>query len=284
MIKNTARLALVSLILLGGCKYFSSGEGNLKPVARVFDKYLYEDDLLAIIPAGTSKEDSAQIAQTFIDNWIKQNVIISQAEDNLSNDQKNFDMLVENYRNSLLIYNYEKALIDQKLDTNLTDEELDTYFKDNTANFKLNDYLLKAFFVKVDAGKKVSEQVQRLIRSDKARDIEELRHICNGSAIDYSFNDQVWISGNDLSQKVPLTAQRKSEVAVEGKVSVVSDGKFDYIVYTLDSYSPGELPPMEVVKDDVRVRMINKRKVELIEKMRTDLLNDALNNKNAETY
>ncbi len=284
MTKFTGKLTLALLLLCGGCKYFSSGEGNLKPVARVFDKYLYEDDLLAVIPRGTSKEDSLQIAQTFIDNWIKQNVLIAQAEENLTEEQKNFDIQVENYRNSLLTYNYEKNLIEQKLDTNVSDDEIADYFTKNTENFKLTDYLLKVYFIKVDSGKQNNAQIQKLIRSDKAKDIEELRHICAGGAVDYSFNDQVWITGDDLSQKVPLSAQRKAEAAEEGRVTTIKENGFDYYIYTLDSYSPGEVPPIDVVKDDVKQRMINKRKVELIEKMRTHFLNDALNNKNAETY
>ncbi len=231
----------------------------------------------------TSKEDSLLIAQTFIDNWIKQNVIIYQAEENLNDDQKNFEDQVEDYRNSLLTYTYEKNLIGQKLDTNISEEEMKEYYTKNADNFRLNDYLLKVYFIKMDGGKQNS-QIQNLIKSDKAKDIEELRHLCAGSAIDYSFNDQDWIKGDDLSQKVPLSSQRKADLAQSGRVSVIKDGGFDYYVYTLESYSPGQTPPLEVVQEDVKLRMINKRKVELIEKMRTDLLNDALNNKNAETY
>lgn len=284
MRKNTGLIVVGLLLSCGGCKYFSSADDSLKPVARVFDKYLYQEDLLAVIPAGTAKEDSIAIAQSYIDNWIKQNVIIAQAEQNLSDDQKNFDLQVENYRNSLLTYNYEKNLIEQKLDTVFTDEDIKEYFTKNSANFKLNDYLLKVFFIKVDSGKQNNYLIQRLIRSEKAKDIEELRHICAGSAIDYSFNDQVWITGSDLSQKVPLTLQRKADAAVPGKVTIVQENGFDYYIYTLESYVPGTTPPMEVVIEEIKQRMINKRKVDLIEKMRTDLLNDALNNENAETY
>lgn len=284
MTKRPGILLLFSVLLVTSCKYFSSPDGNLKPVARVFDKYLYQEDLLSVIPPGTSKDDSIQIARTYIDNWIKQNVIIAQAEENLNEDQKNFELQVENYRNSLLTYNYEKNLIEQKLDTNFSDEEIKDYFTKNSDNFKLTDYLLKAYFIKLDGGKHDNAIIQKLIRSDKAKDIEELRHICAGKAIDYSFNDQDWISGSDLGQKVPLTPQRRSDVAVSGKVSMIQDGGFDYFVYCLESYAPGQVPPIEVVREDVKLRLINKRKVELIDKMRTDLLNDALNNKNAETF
>lgn len=275
-------LIFTATLFMGGCKYFSSDDENLKPVARVFDKYLYREDLLTIVPPGTSKQDSEQIANTYIDNWIKQNVIIAQAEENLSEEQKNFELQVENYRNSLLIYNYERNLIEQKLDTNFSDDELMAYFQKNPENFKLHDYLFKLYYVKIDAGNRKGN-IQNLIRSNRAEDIEELRHFCTGNAIDYAFSED-WISGSELNSKIPLNENQKSDIASSGKTSLLHIGKFDYYVYTLQSYGPGQLPPFAVVKDEIKQRVLNNRKVGLIEKMRTDLLNDALNNKNAETY
>ena len=91
-----------------------------KPLARVYDKYLYPSDLADAIPVTASRRDSAKIASQFINNWVHENVLIKQAELNLSEEQLNFNEQLNSYKNSLVIYAYEQALINEKLDTSVS--------------------------------------------------------------------------------------------------------------------------------------------------------------------
>ncbi len=271
-------------LMSSSCSLFGGHEDGLKPVARVFDQYLYAEDLASLVPPGTSAADSTLMVQNFIDNWIKQQVILAQADQNLSDEQKDFELQVQNYRNSLLIYAFEKNLINQKLDTSFSDEEIRNYYDSNSISLKLTDYLYKLYYIKVDAGKQNNNEMLNLLKKGGEREIEELKGLCIGNAIDYSFNDEIWISGSDLSNKIPLSSEYKSNIAAKGHITVLRANKAEYYIYTLNSFSPGEVPPMEVVVDEIKQRILNNRKVKLIEQMRTDLLNDALNKANAETF
>lgn len=275
---------LIALIGLTSCSFFSGKQDGLKPIARVFDQYLYAEDLSSLIPPGTSPADSTLMVQNFVDNWIKQQVILAQAEQNLTDEQKNFDLQVQNYKNSLMIYAYEKNLVDQKLDTSFTDSEIKDYYDSNSTSLKLNDYLYKLYYIKVDAGKQINSTIQKLLKSGSNTDMDELKGICISNASDYSFNDEVWVSGADLSVKIPMSSAYKSNIAQKGHITTLSSNRIEYYIYTLNSYAPGQVPPMEVVVDEIKQRILNKRKVNLIEQMRTDLLNDALNKANAETF
>jgi len=278
-------LPLLSIaVFFNSCSLFSDKNSELKPVARVFDQYLYTEDLAMLVPPGTSAADSTQMVENFIDNWIKQQVILAQAEQNLTDEQKNFDLQVQNYRNSLLIYAFEKNLIDQKLDTSFTDDEIKSYYDSNTTSLKLNDYLYKLYYIKVDAGKQNNAKLLSLLKKGNAESIEELKSLCIGNAIDYYFGDESWINSADLSSKIPLSSDYKTSLANKGHVTVLSTNKIEYYIYTLNSHSPGEVPPLEVVTEEIKQRILNNRKLKLIEQMRTDLLNDALNKANAETF
>ncbi len=109
-------LLLVSLLILASCNIFS-GTGKDQAIAECNGKYLYREDLEGLVPNGTNPDDSIAMTKQFIDNWIMQQVMLKQAEDNLTEQQKDFRDQIESYRNSLIIFAYESELIRQKLDT-----------------------------------------------------------------------------------------------------------------------------------------------------------------------
>ncbi|HEX4886547.1 MAG TPA: peptidylprolyl isomerase [Luteibaculaceae bacterium] len=272
------------LLVLGSCQFFKGGEASERPLARVGDRYLYAGDLMEVIPPGTTSADSIEIARNFIDNWIRETVVLQQAEDNLTTEQQDVDLQVERYRNSLLIHNYERNLIDQKLDTVVGEEEMKSFYEKNQSNFRLLEHRLRCMFIKADRGKFNFSEVQRLMRSERPDDLEQLKNLCTTGAIDYSFDESSWLSASDLVVRVPVPIGRRSEVFQRGKLSLIQEDSIEYYLYVADAFGPGELPPLELVKDDIQQRVVSRRRVELIDKMRTDLLNDALNNKNAETF
>ena len=109
-------IGIAFLVLLTGCDYFQKSSKEVV-VAECYGKYLYESDLKGIVPEGATTLDSIQRVSTFIDSWVRRQVLIHQAENNLNKEMLDLDKQMEEYRNSLIIYTYESQLIDQKLDT-----------------------------------------------------------------------------------------------------------------------------------------------------------------------
>ena len=68
---------LFTNLLAGSCSYFKQ-ESLQKPVARVNNSYLYEEDLKALQEQIASKEDSAQLVSNFINRWATQQLLINQ--------------------------------------------------------------------------------------------------------------------------------------------------------------------------------------------------------------
>ena len=59
-----------------------------EPVARVNDKVLYKKDLKKLFRQRVSSQDSIVVVKNYIDNWIKEQLMLSRAEMNLSEDEK----------------------------------------------------------------------------------------------------------------------------------------------------------------------------------------------------
>ena len=103
-------IGIAFLVLLAGCDYFQKSSKEVV-VAECYGKYLYASDLQGIVPEGVGTMDSLQRVSTFIDSWIKRQVLIHQAENNLNKEALDLDKQMEEYRSSLIIYAYESQLI-----------------------------------------------------------------------------------------------------------------------------------------------------------------------------
>lgn len=57
-------------------------QGN--PIARVYEKYLYESDVEGVGKGAAKPEDSVLAVKNYIDAWIRHNLILHYAEENLS--------------------------------------------------------------------------------------------------------------------------------------------------------------------------------------------------------
>ena len=140
-------IGLMLVLALVSCQNSRNGK-NDKPVAAIYDKVLYQSDLQDILYDGISVNDSIVRTKAFIDNWIRRQLLIHQAENNL--DKSELDCLkeIEDYRNSLIIYKYESLLISQNLDTLVSDEEIEKYINDN-ALFDMNKDAVRSIILNI---------------------------------------------------------------------------------------------------------------------------------------
>jgi hypothetical protein len=128
--KISIATGLMLVLALFSCQNSKNGKDD-KPVAAIYDKVLYQSDLQGIMYDGISTNDSLVRTKVFIDNWIRRQLLIHQAENNLDKSELDCVKEMEDYRNSLIIYKYESMLIAQNLDTVVSDEEIEKYLKDN---------------------------------------------------------------------------------------------------------------------------------------------------------
>jgi|P827metagenome_2_1110787.scaffolds.fasta_scaffold00450_55 hypothetical protein len=128
--KISIATGLMLVLALFSCQNSKNGKDD-KPVAAIYDKVLYQSDLQGIMYDGISTNDSLVRTKVFIDNWIRRQLLIHQAENNLDKSELDCVKEIEDYRNSLIIYKYESMLIAQNLDTVVSDEEIEKYLKDN---------------------------------------------------------------------------------------------------------------------------------------------------------
>lgn len=255
-----------------------SCSGNKKPgdeVARVYDEYLTRSALQGIVPAGVYGNDSVQVIRDYIDNWIKQKLILKHAEDNLNKKQKDFTKQLEDYRNSLIIFTYERELIRQKLDTVVSEKEIADYYEKNKPDFELKDNIVKVWYVKLRKNSPLP-QFRLLIRSGKPADLKKLTELCAKYAVNSFLDDNNWLLFNDILKEIPIKTYDQEEYLKNNRFIEIQDSAFNYMLNIKGFMIKEGISPLSFEKDNIRSIIINKRKLKLISDMEQNLYKDAV--------
>jgi len=276
-------IGFLLLLSLSACDYVASFIGaKEKPIARVFDKELMPSDLINIVPKGTSKNDSIEIVKAYVENWVKQEVILKQAINNANLDQAVIDLQLANYKNSLVIYTYEEQLVAQKLDTTVSEKELLSFYNTNKDNFELKKSIVKASYIKLPKNAAQLTLVKKWFKSARPRDKADLETYCMQFASDYLFADTAWQYLDDLQSKIPLGKFSEDAILQAGKRLEFSDANFIYLVFIKDFMYREETSPLSFEIDNIRNSIINKRKLVLINSMEQGVYQKAIADKDIE--
>lgn len=262
----------------------SDEQNTDKVLARVFEFKLYSSEIRDLVPVGTPSADSARLVDGYINSWVREMLLVNKAEKNLSPEQKNVEKQLQTYRNSLIIYNYEKALVEQQLDTIVTDSEIEAYYKQHPNDFALRDNIVKVIYVKVNKNAPNLPKLKNWVRSDRPQDRVELAGYCGQFASNYYLDDDSWLLFDDLLKEVPILTYNSQLFLQNNRDVEVSDSANTYLLHIKSYMMRDSQSPLAFEKNNIRTIILNKRKRELIDRMRDDLYREASENKNIELY
>ncbi|MBK9319988.1 MAG: hypothetical protein IPM91_15125 [Bacteroidetes bacterium] len=277
--------SLLLLLLLPACKKKKQDSTlSEKVIARVYDRYLYIEDLSNIVPPGTGKNDSLTIIKNYVQNWIRQQSILKRAEENLDEERKNVERELEEYRNSLITYIYESELVRQKLDTNISEQEIEKYYTDNEKNFQLKNNILQVRYLKVPASAPKLEKVKQWYKSDAEKDFKLLEDYCFQFATDYFFNDEEWLLFDELLKKIPIKTYDQEQFLRNNRFIEIPDSTGVFFVNIKGFKIKESLSPLSFERENIKNLILNKRKLELISEMEKDAYQDALQKEEIENW
>src|SRR5262245_55309706 len=194
---HSMRSSVAVMLMLAGfavnsCEYFKmkkqedtvSGPQR-KPVARVNDKFLYQDELVGIVDQTTTTEDSVARATAYVNSWIRKQLIISEAMKKIDINEAEVERKVLDYRYSLIGYEYQNYYIQQHLNDSVSDREIEVYYRDHFDNFILKQNIVRGTYIKVPKSAPRTGRVKDMIYSKKEKDQNELKSYCLSFSVAY---------------------------------------------------------------------------------------------------
>jgi hypothetical protein len=275
-------LFAVLIALMVGCKT----KNDEKIIATAFDYSLYQSDIIGIVPKGSTKMDSTTIIKNYINNWIRQKIVLHKAEKNLNSEQKDFAQQIEDYQNSLIIYTYESKLINQLLDTNVSNQDIQNYYNANSDNFQLKDNIIKVNYVKLELKSPLKAKIKNMLFSKK-EDVNtknQLIDICTENAVNFYLDDDAWLLFDDLLKEIPIETYDQEAYLKSNRTIETKDDNFYYLINIKDFKTRESVSPLSFERDNIRNIIINKRKLELIQKMHKEVFDEATKNNDFKIY
>lgn len=261
-------------ILLAGCSATEEEVNEQELVARVYNKMLLVSELNAQLSADMTAQDSINTTNRYVNSWIERQLLVRQAEQNISSSQNELNAKIEEYRNDLLIYSYQNQLLAQKLDTNVTDQEIEQFYDDHKEMFNLQDHLIKVRFIQVDSANQSAEMLRDLMLSDSDEELNELERFSYMHSAKYAMGDN-WMYLSELLREIPLEVSNKEKLLKNKALIEFYDNGFLYFVRIVDGKSKGQTAPLDLEKNNIRNYILNNRRLAFLKALKVDILERA---------
>jgi hypothetical protein len=280
-LKKIIKILLIAIIA-GSCNLTQTSNPD-NTIARVYDDYLYSSELENIIPKDVSVQDSLILAKNYINNWVRQNLLIKQAENNLPYKQKDFSKQLESYRNSLIIYKYQTLLVNQKLDTIVNEFEIEDFYNFNKTNFKLNNDIVKVNYVVIKENSLDIDKIKLYMKNDESFAKDSLEVYCEKNAKDY-YLDEDWMYLDELRLNIPIDSYTHKDFLRNKRFLEINNSYLLYFVYFTDFKTKDSIPPLSIESNNIKSIIINQRKAKLINDIEKEIFNNAIDNNDIEIY
>ncbi len=284
MKKITIIIYILSATLFFACKNTNTTNKDEKPIAQVYDKYLYYSDIKNLINYNTNSEDSQINVDNYIKKWIYQELLLKKAELNLSENELDVSRQIEKYRTRLIVNKYEQKIIHQKLDTIFTDKEIKDYYKKYSNNFKLDKNIVKAIIVEIPRTAPNIWQIRKWLKSDTEKDMDKAKVYIHDHAKKFEDFNGNWINTTTLKSMIDIKTSRFDNYIKTRDYFEISDSLKIFIIKIDNKKLKNEISPLELVKNDIQKILITKRKQEMIERIEKEAYDDAIDNKKIVIY
>lgn len=261
---------LLPMVVLSGCTLLHSDE----EVARVGERSLMRSSLDEVT-RGLSGSDSLAKAESYVEQWVRREVKLQEAERVLEVERGDIERLVEEYRTSLLSNRLEQRYLAGKLDTLITDSMVEEYYNSHCKEFVLDRTILKGRIVRLPDNYRQSVKLLNLMGSKSADKQQDFLDLCKKNNFDlHTF--ETWVDFSEFLSYLPVRRDKNYDYILSGgEIRQMADADSKYFIEIYEVLKVGECAPLERVEDMVRRILYNRRRGEIVNSYNDSLYNAA---------
>ncbi len=273
---------LLVVAMLASCQPPEQGQKDDVLLARVYNQELYLSELKDMIPPGLSPEDSMEMIEAFVDRWVREAVLMEEAERAVPKDL-NIDKLVRDYRASLVRHSYEKRLVEQKLDSVVTDQEIRDFYEQSKEQFRLEEPVVRCHFIKAPLSAPRLDEVDAWWASRDSASWEKLKLWAQSYAHVALLSDSTWYKYSEVVASLPPRMIDEDDPS-RHETFVKDQEGYRYYFRLLEWYPAGAVPPVSYVRDKIVRTILHRRKQKLLDEVREQMYQKALRHNEIEIF
>ncbi|MFL2621604.1 MAG: peptidyl-prolyl cis-trans isomerase [Flavobacteriaceae bacterium] len=275
---------ILIFFLFGSCD-LSVRNSDIDAIARVNNVYLTIDDVDQSLFYGLDKKDSLFQIQNVINDWATKVLLEDGALVNINiKKQEEFERLIQQYRSDLYTSAYLEGLVKNNLDTIILDYQYEEIYKQIKELFVLKEDLIKLRYVNHDKSMPNANDIKRRFKRYNFED----QAILDTISIQFNsffLNDSVWIKSEDVLKKInPLTKGFNKVLLKKLNFIQLKDSLGLYLIQVNDIIEAGDQAPISYALPTIKQIILNRRKLKLVNQLKSEIVNDAIKNKKFEIY
>ena len=277
---NKFILYILLVLVLFSCNNFKDDKSQ--NIAKYKDQILKKSQLNELVRE-SNYEDSIIITNKLINEWAVNKILIEKAELNLTaQDLSSLDKLVEKYKSELYSTAYLDALINSSINSEIDTTEIENLYKKNIDLFKLKDNIYKVVFVKIPKDFSDISDVRNKLRNFKNN--QKFLDSISYRFSDYSLDTNSWRTENDLKKIFLFLNNQKLNSLKNYSFLQTKDSLNLHLIKVIKFKKIGSYAPIDYVFPTLEYMLINQRKKKLKQLIKTDLIKNAIQNNELETF
>ena len=253
----------------------NSQEGVETVVVEAYGNSLILDSLKDRIPDEMDYDDSTLLAERIINSWVREQVLLAQAEKVIAANDKGFESKIKSYRDALLVNEYETSFVRSRLDSEVNEEEILEFHESNPELFKLSEHVVRAVFVHLPSEETELDSVQFWLTSSDSLSIPNLEQWCIEHNAHFAIDIDYWWILSDLLDQIPLQIYRIEDQLKSRKVVTFTSGGRTYLLKFIEHRLKDMPAPISIASDRIEDMIIQERRRGILEYLRDDLVKEA---------
>lgn len=268
------RNSILFFVFLLSCNLNNELDKNI--IAKVGDKTLTFVELLEKIPNNIERLDSTVVVDEIINNWALNELLIKNAEMNLSELVKNRLKKNSNeYYNNLLVNTYKKKIASVNSDTLVNQNDIAEYYDTNLNNFVLYEDIVQARYIRLNKNNFNINEIKRRFRRFNRDDIIFFDSI-SLQLLNYSLNDSIWINKDLFFKKINVLDDEEIDRIVKKTLYIVKEDSLDVYLVKINRFKGiNDKAPLTYIYKRIEELIINKKKVDFIKNFDTEIIENA---------
>lgn len=268
-------LILITTLWLSACKGGSTGRDGSEVVAEVYDRELTLSMMMEDLEGKLSGDDSAQVVEDYIKGWVRAEILFAQAQDVLTEEEKNKDELLDQYYRDLVVHSLRQKWVSQHLDLNVSPEDIESYYEEHKSDFELKENIVKLVFFKLPRTMPNINNLWYKFNLGKKEHLDEITYQAAQNGGNFHRDEDVWLSFSDLLKEIPITTYNQEGYLNNNKVISVTDSDYIYFVRILDFRVKDNISPLEREQERIQRIILNKRKSQLMKQLEDQIVEEA---------
>ncbi|MEJ2053866.1 MAG: peptidyl-prolyl cis-trans isomerase [Calditrichaceae bacterium] len=254
-------LILLFFILIA-CKQHPEVSDEL--VAQVNDRYLLINQLNYLVPENMDPELTLALKKNLISKWVDNEVLYQAAlDEGLTLDERE-SFLLENYKKSFLIQKYIASKVNRNY--RISQKEIEDYYKEHHKEFVHKNDVVRIVHLLME--QKDNAIFKEIHESKNLNEIIKKYYFDEKSTTERPNGDLGYIPIENLPENFQKVIRRMKTGAISNPIS--SDQGYHFI-QLLDRQSKGNQKDLELVQDEIKLRLKKERRETELDRLLKDL-------------